>query len=147
MCECKTCGIDRKLCLGGGTRNHDLTDVTVRTVELENGVSNVFLLEIELFKVQRFSKDPRSDLQHRCKSAYPYKIFDLTYSTVSRYCVKKLPPLTRLTVDQPYRNWGRIGIVGHKSMRITHTYLTKTSGRGDALAGKLAARYAERLSG
>ena len=89
----------------------------------------------------------RSDLQHRCKSAYPFKIFDLTYSTVSRYCVKKLPPLTRLTVDQPYRNWGRIGIVGHKSMRITHTYLTKTSGRGDALAGKLAARYAERLSG
>ena len=34
-------------------------------------------------------------------------------------------------------------MLGHKSTRITHTYLTKTSGRGDALARKLAGRYAD----
>jgi integrase len=38
-------------------------------------------------------------------------------------------------------------MLGHKSTRITHTYLMKTSGRGDALARKLATRYAEQLSG
>jgi site-specific recombinase XerD len=32
-------------------------------------------------------------------------------------------------------------LLGHKSTRITHTYLTKTSRRGDALARKLSARY------
>ena len=34
-------------------------------------------------------------------------------------------------------------MLGHKSTRITHTYLTKTSDPGDAPAGNLAMRYPE----